>query len=82
MIYNRIELVKTHDIKRLIELITLFVPAPINPHDAGVITQYAISTRYPGDYDTVTEDEWKQALKIAEKTLNWAKVQIISNNKA
>ncbi len=76
LIKNEIDIVKTHDIKLLLNLVPVFVSTPINPREAALMTRYAVVTRYPGDYNAVTEDHWKQALKIAEKTLNWAKEQI------
>jgi HEPN domain-containing protein len=76
LIHNKIDLVKTHDIKLLLNLLPITVSVPINPREAALMTRYAVSTRYPGDYDTVTEENWKQAIEIAEKTLSWAKEQI------
>jgi HEPN domain-containing protein len=76
LIHHKINLVKTHDIKLLLNLLPALAPVPITAREAALMTRYAVSTRYPGDYDAVSEEHWKQALKIAEKTLIWAQEQI------
>jgi hypothetical protein len=41
-----------------------------------LLTVYAVDARYPGDYDPVTEDEYKLALAITEKVFKWVKEKI------
>ncbi len=36
------------------------------------MTDYAVSMRYPGDYEEITEDEYKEAIQLASAVLNWA----------
>ncbi|MHB9036025.1 MAG: HEPN domain-containing protein [Armatimonadota bacterium] len=33
---------------------------------------YAVATRYPGESEPVTEDEYRDALRIAESIVSWA----------
>lgn len=35
-------------------------------------TVYAVMSRYPGEYEPITEDEYCEALRIAESVLLWA----------
>jgi len=44
--------------------------------EAVGLTTYAVMARYPGDLEPVTEDEYLEALSLAEKVINWAKDQI------
>ena len=39
---------------------------------ATVLTPYAVETRYPGVTGSVTEDEYRQAVALAEKVVQWA----------
>lgn len=63
----------THDIARLITLIreTDF-PWADELDQAAELTGYAVETRYPGSAEIVSEEEYHQALAIAEKILIWA----------
>jgi len=40
------------------------------------LTQYAVETRYPGDWEPITYDEASSALATAERVLRWVEVQI------
>ncbi|SNQ60328.1 HEPN domain-containing protein [Candidatus Methanoperedens nitratireducens] len=67
----------THSISSLIELIEdngIEVPDEIK--ESISLTAYAVSTRYPGDFEPVDEEEYQEALKIAKKVFNWAKKRI------
>ena len=62
----------THSIARLIELVEergINVPEVIK--ESIALTVYAVNTRYPGDYEPVTEDEYREAVEIAERTFRW-----------
>jgi HEPN domain-containing protein len=39
---------------------------------AAALTVYAVGTRYPGGYGDIPEDEYTQALAIAQQVLDWA----------
>ncbi|RMH90813.1 MAG: HEPN domain-containing protein [Calditrichaeota bacterium] len=62
-----------HDIARLITLIqNAGIHFPDELYSAANLTGYAVETRYPGISEEVTEEEYWQALSVAEKVLNWA----------
>jgi HEPN domain-containing protein len=64
----------THSIGHLIELIeehSINVPDEIK--DSISLTAYAVSTRYPGDFEPVDEQEYQETLAIAEKVFNWVR---------
>jgi len=43
---------------------------------AAELTNYAVVTRYPGPFEAVTEEEYRQALQIAETVFAWSKETI------
>ncbi len=36
------------------------------------LTPYAFQTRYPGDYEPVTEEDYRRAIEQAKAVLDWA----------
>ena len=58
------------------ELITTLerhgVAVPENVKEAVVLTQYALETRYPGNFEAVSEIEYRRALDLAEQVVSWA----------
>jgi len=67
----------THDLAELATL--LFEQPETRPHwfqDAKRMTAYAVSGRYPGFDDPVSEEEWKKAVSIAKTVLDWATLHI------
>ena len=68
---------RTHSIAVLIELLEENgIKVPDNIKDAIPLTQYAVTTRYPGDYEPVGDKEYKEAVKIAERAVNWVKKEL------
>ncbi len=75
------EFEKTHSIERLLESIKeakIDLPSIIN--QATFLTSYATTTRYPGDYIPATKEDYKKALKIAEKVFRWTKIILEKKN--
>ena len=63
---------KTHSIGILLKLIEeADVEIPKNINQAKLLTAYAVDARYPGDYEPVNKEEYKEALKIAEDVFKW-----------
>jgi len=65
---------RTHSIGHLIELIeeqSIIVPDEIK--DSISLTAYAVSTRYPGDFEPVDEQEYQETLETAENAFNWVR---------
>ena len=63
---------KTHNIRTLLDLLPQNVVAPQQVEDAGSLTDYAVMNRYPGDFESVDEEEYKQAVQPAESVVLWA----------
>lgn len=61
---------KTHNIEYLIELLEKNdIIINNNIETAKILTNYAIETRYPGEYEPVDKYEYLKALKIAENVV-------------
>jgi len=65
---------RTHSIGHLIELIEAHnVKIPDDIKDSISLTDYAVQTRYPGDFEPVDEQEYQEALEIATKVFEWVR---------
>jgi len=53
---------------------SVLIPEDINK--ARILTGYAVETRYPGDYEPVNEEDYLNALALAEKVLVWVESRI------
>ena len=63
---------KTHNIRMLLDIISQVTIAPREVEDAAGLTDYAVTTRYPGDFEPVGEEEYREALKMAKTVVIWA----------
>lgn len=67
----------THNISVLITLVRKTKakwPKPLNR--CAELTDYAVSTRYPGETEPITAADYRQALTIAAKVLAWVEVAV------
>jgi HEPN domain-containing protein len=63
---------KTHNIKTLFDLLPQSIVPPLEVQDAASLTDYAVGSRYPGDLEPVTEEEYREAVRLAETVVQWA----------
>ncbi|HNW25833.1 MAG TPA: HEPN domain-containing protein [Candidatus Gastranaerophilaceae bacterium] len=78
LIKNKINVPRTHSISELINLLksnSINIPDELEK-TAPSLHIYAVDTRYPDNYFLVDEDDYKEALEIAQKVYNWAKTII------
>lgn len=62
-----------HDLEELITALEKNgVGVPEKVKEAEILSQYAFETRYPGDFETVSEVEYRRALTLAEQVVSWA----------
>lgn len=62
----------THNLQALIDLLPTGVLKASVPIDAVDLNPYAVATRYPYETEPVTEEEYLEALHVAEKVVKWA----------
>ena len=66
-----------HDVEELITgLRQNGLPVPEEVEEAVILTSYAFEARYPGVGEPVGEEEYEQALGLAEKVVRWAELLI------
>ncbi len=74
LLFRNIEFPLTHDIEVLLELTEnsgIILPTPVQ--NAGLLTPYAVETRYPGSWMEIAETDVEEAIYIAEETCQWAR---------
>jgi HEPN domain-containing protein len=76
LIYYGVEPEFTHNIAKLIKEIKDFTDIPENIYKTASLTVYAFQTRYPGEYEEITKEEYEKALKIAIDCLDWVESKI------
>jgi HEPN domain-containing protein len=72
LIHAGIEPPWTHHIEQLLRLLPADIPRPPELASAVRLTQYAMETRYPTREAPVTEEEYRQALRLAGAVVAWA----------
>ncbi len=63
---------RTHNIRTLIDLLPKSIEMPEDTAGAAKLTDYAVLSRYPGELEPVTQEEYVDALRIAEAVVRWA----------
>lgn len=77
LIRSDVDFPYVHDLARLLSLLEEAGEAiPGDVRRAGELTPYALITRYPGPARPVTQEEYEEALKIAEDAVRWAEGQL------
>jgi len=76
LIYYGVEPEFTHNIEILLKEIKKFTDIPENIKEAALLTNYAVQTRYPGEYDEITKEEYEKSIKIAKDCLHWIENKI------
>jgi HEPN domain-containing protein len=68
---------RTHIIAALLERVeTSGLAVPEEIREASDLTDYAVHTRYPGFYEPVTEQEFKESPAVAERVVAWIKANL------
>jgi HEPN domain-containing protein len=62
-----------HDIQQLLRLLEKAdVIIPFDVQNAGILTPYAVETRYPGYWGDIGDKDVREAVLLAEAVLSWA----------
>jgi HEPN domain-containing protein len=78
LIAHDVESPHTHIIARLLETLEQNkIPVPGNIKSSVDLTEYAVHTRYPGLYEPVTDEEYREALAVAECVHAWVSKQLV-----
>jgi HEPN domain-containing protein len=80
LIFYGVEPEYTHNIEILLNEVKKFTDIPENVKEAALLTNYAVQTRYPGEYDEITKEEYENCLRIAKNCLDWVENKIKEKN--
>ena len=79
LVFYDVDLIITHSIALLVsKLADKGVVIPDFVKESVILSDYAVQTRYPGNYEPVTIEDFKQALQLAQKVYIWT-LNIISD---
>ena len=63
---------RTHSLRTLLDLRPADISAPQDVLLSDGLTVYAVSSRYPGDYEEITEEDCQEAFRLAAAVAAWA----------
>jgi HEPN domain-containing protein len=70
---------RTHSIGELVTAVAATgVAIPADVTEAAVLTDYAVSARYPGPAEPVSAADHVEAVRLADAVVTWATVSINS----
>ena len=70
---------RTHNIGNLVRILFksgYVIPEPVLT--ASALTEYAVNTRYPGDYEEVKHVDYENALHMAEEVCSWVRSELMT----
>jgi HEPN domain-containing protein len=80
LIQRGVEFPKTHILERLVDLLPADIVRTPELLQSARLTIYATTSRYPGDIETVSEEEHQEAVGLAEAIVSWAEGMISSKS--
>lgn len=73
LLHFKVDFPFTHDLEELLDTLKIAgISIPSNLNEIGVLTPYAVETRYPGYWGEISESEMIEALEFAESAIKWA----------
>ena len=81
LIYYGVEPEFTHNIGKLLGELERYSTIPTNIRLSAELTNYAIFTKYPGEYEAITKEEYEKAVHIAQDCLDWVENKIKDTGK-
>lgn len=73
LVAQEIDFGRTHHISALLELLPEHLRPILSIEEQALLTEYAVSTRYPGDYEAIPLNEAKQAVRLARRVRQQAR---------
>jgi HEPN domain-containing protein len=75
--YLNIPFPRTHAIDVLLDLLAKAgVDIPSRIDEAFTLTQYAVQTRYPGEWETIDREEAEKAILVSSDVLKWVEIRL------
>jgi HEPN domain-containing protein len=63
---------RTHNLRILIDLVPAATSIPPDIAASVALPDYAVDVRYPGVYEDITDEEYREALRLATSVVAWA----------
>ena len=80
LLHREIAFPKTHTLEVLLDLLkTQGVSIPNGVDEAFELSEYAVQTRYPGEWEPITNLEARRAIEQAALVLAWVERQLEQN---
>ena len=77
LVQRQIPFPRTHSIEVLLDMLKMQGDSvPENIDETFILTEYAVQTRYPGEWEPVTQKEAQGALDRATLVLSWVESHI------
>jgi HEPN domain-containing protein len=76
LIFYKVDPEKTHNLVALIKELSKYITIPEEINETAILNDYAVQTRYPGGYTPIEEEEYNNAIIIAEKCIKWIEKKI------
>ena len=71
----------THNLVIVLEALTKYTDIPEKIKEVINLNNFAVQTRYPGEYEEITKKEYEECIKITSDCLNWVEEIIITDKK-
>ena len=78
LVAHNIAVPRTHNLRTLFDLLPADVPVPPDIQEAAGLSDYAVASRYPGTSEPVEDEEYREAIHMAEAVVYWAETVIDS----
>lgn len=71
--YLTLDIPRTHSVGYLLKLIEESgqVQVPDGLKEAAILTDYAVTARYPGDWEPIEKADYERALRLAQEVYGW-----------
>ena len=76
LIFVEIDYPKTHNIRTLLDLFPANIDMPEDIEKSAALTSYAVEFRYPGNTEPIDEEEYGEAICLAETVVDWVQAFI------
>ena len=70
------EFPRTHSLRLLMDLLPPAIRANPVLESAVALTDYAVTARYPGETEPVTQEELVESIRLAGAVVRWAETQV------
>ena len=76
LIHHGVEPPRTHNLERLVDLLPTAITRTDILTQLARLTIFATSSRYPGSEENVGEEEYTEAVRLAQDIVSWADTMI------